>query len=92
MRQRAPGRGTPDTLAAATEAVESRGLRKADGYPVLLSAHAGLRGSQRRGTTPVNSSTHSRLVALIWGIADDVLRDLYVRGKYRDVILPFTVL
>ena len=22
----------------------------------------------------------------IWGIADDVLRDLYVRGKYRDVI------
>jgi type I restriction enzyme M protein len=20
----------------------------------------------------------------IWGIADDVLRDLYVRGKYRD--------
>jgi type I restriction enzyme M protein len=28
----------------------------------------------------------------IWGIADDVLRDLYVRGKYRDVILPFTVL
>src|SRR5215207_1478966 len=28
----------------------------------------------------------------IWGIADDVLRDLYVRGKYRDVILPVTVL
>src|SRR5688572_23446272 len=28
----------------------------------------------------------------IWGIADDVLRDLYVRGKYRDVILPMTVL
>lgn len=27
----------------------------------------------------------------IWGIADDVLRDLYVRGKYRDVILPMTV-
>ncbi len=26
----------------------------------------------------------------IWGIADDVLRDLYVRGKYRDVILPMT--
>jgi type I restriction enzyme M protein len=24
----------------------------------------------------------------IWGIADDVLRDIYVRGKYRDVILP----
>lgn len=28
----------------------------------------------------------------IWGIADDVLRDLYVRGKYRDVILPMLVL
>ena len=28
----------------------------------------------------------------IWGIADDVLRDLYVRGRYRDVILPMTVL
>ena len=28
----------------------------------------------------------------IWGIADDVLRDVYVRGKYRDVILPMTVL
>ena len=27
----------------------------------------------------------------IWGIADDVLRDNYVRGKYRDVILPMTV-
>jgi type I restriction enzyme M protein len=28
----------------------------------------------------------------VWGIADDVLRDLYVRGKYRDVILPMMVL
>ena len=28
----------------------------------------------------------------IWNIADDRLRDIYVRGKYRDVILPFTVL
>ena len=28
----------------------------------------------------------------IWGIANDILRDLYVRGKYRDVILPMTVL
>ena len=28
----------------------------------------------------------------IWGVADDYLRDLYVRGKYRDVILPMTVL
>ena len=34
----------------------------------------------------------SWIVSFIWGIADDVLRDLYVRGKYRDVILPMTVL
>lgn len=40
----------------------------------------------------MNTSTHQRLVSLIWGIADDILRDLYVRGKYRDVILPMTVL
>ncbi len=32
------------------------------------------------------------IVNYFWGIADDVLRDLYVRGKYRDVILPMTVL
>lgn len=28
----------------------------------------------------------------IWNIADDVLQDVYVRGKYRDVILPMTVI
>ena len=32
------------------------------------------------------------IVNYIWGICDDVLRDLYTRGKYRDVILPMTVL
>lgn len=32
------------------------------------------------------------LANFIWNIADDVLRDVYVRGKYRDVILPMTVL
>jgi len=40
----------------------------------------------------VDPAQHNRLVNFIWGIADDVLRDLYVRGKYRDVILPMTVL
>ena len=30
--------------------------------------------------------------SFIWGIPDDVLRDIYVRGKYRDVILPMTVI
>ena len=33
-----------------------------------------------------------RISNFIWSVADDVLRDLYVRGKYRDVILPMTVL
>ena len=32
------------------------------------------------------------LVSFIWSIADDCLRDVYVRGKYRDVILPMTVI
>ena len=40
----------------------------------------------------MNYVIHNGIVNFIWGIADDVLRDLYVRGKYRDVILPMTVL
>ncbi|MFM2433186.1 MAG: hypothetical protein RLZZ511_4400 [Cyanobacteriota bacterium] len=40
----------------------------------------------------MDHSTHNAIVSFIWGIADDVLRDVYVRGKYRDVILPMTVL
>ena len=34
----------------------------------------------------------STISNFIWNIADSVLRDLYVRGKYRDVILPMTVI
>ncbi|SHE41910.1 HsdM N-terminal domain-containing protein [Cnuella takakiae] len=40
----------------------------------------------------MNHSVHNRLVSFIWSIADDCLRDIYVRGKYRDVILPMVVL
>ena len=40
----------------------------------------------------LNAVSLSWITNFIWGIADDVLRDLYVRGKYRDVILPMTVL
>ncbi len=40
----------------------------------------------------MESSQLTWITNFIWGIADDVLRDLYVRGKYRDVILPMTVL
>ncbi len=39
-----------------------------------------------------DQSALSWITGYIWGLADDVLRDLYVRGKYRDVILPMTVL
>src|SRR6187455_3120085 len=44
-------------------------------------------------TTPVTTPQKlGRIAGFIWGIADDVLRDLYVRGKYRDVILPMMVI
>src|SRR5690606_13034868 len=37
-------------------------------------------------------TSHNKLISFIWSIADDCLRDVYVRGKYRDVILPMVVL
>lgn len=40
----------------------------------------------------MNTAVHNKLVSFIWSIADDCLRDIYVRGKYRDVILPMIVL
>ncbi len=40
----------------------------------------------------MDQATHNRIVSFIWGIADDVLRDLFRRGKYPDVILPMCVL
>jgi type I restriction-modification system DNA methylase subunit len=36
--------------------------------------------------------THNKIVSFIWGIADEVLRDLFKRGKYPDVILPMCVI
>ncbi|MDP2173496.1 MAG: class I SAM-dependent DNA methyltransferase [Candidatus Cloacimonadaceae bacterium] len=40
----------------------------------------------------MNQTQHSQIVNFIWNIADSVLKDVYVRGKYRDVILPMTVI
>lgn len=40
----------------------------------------------------IDQSQMKWIADFIWNIADDRLRDVYVRGKYRDVILPFTVL
>lgn len=40
----------------------------------------------------MDNQTYNQIVSFIWSIADDCLRDVYVRGKYRDVILPMTVI
>jgi type I restriction enzyme M protein len=40
----------------------------------------------------VDQATHNKIISFIWGIADDVLRDLFKRGKYPDVILPMCVI
>ena len=40
----------------------------------------------------MDQATHNKIVSFIWSIADDVLRDLFRRGKYPDVILPMCVI
>ncbi|MDX2134727.1 MAG: class I SAM-dependent DNA methyltransferase [Saprospiraceae bacterium] len=40
----------------------------------------------------MHHAQHNKIISFIWGIADDVLRDLFKRGKYPDVILPMCVL
>jgi type I restriction enzyme M protein len=40
----------------------------------------------------MDQATSNKIVSFIWGIADDILRDLFKRGKYPDVILPMCVL
>jgi type I restriction enzyme M protein len=40
----------------------------------------------------MDHSQLSWITNFIWGIADDVLRDLFKRGKYPDVILPMCVI
>jgi hypothetical protein len=58
----------------------------------LNEAPAGRRSAgHEKGINMVNVDLNW-IANFIWGIADDVLRDLYVRGKYRDVILPMMVL
>jgi len=51
------------------------------------------RANDSDGAHPiVDQATHNKIVSFIWGIADDVLRDLFKRGKYPDVILPMCVI
>ena len=40
----------------------------------------------------MDQATHNKIVSFIWGIADDVLRDLFRRGKYPELILPMCVI
>src|SRR5258706_11249636 len=40
----------------------------------------------------MDQAAHNKIVSFIWGIADDVLRDLFKRGKYPDVILRMCVI
>lgn len=40
----------------------------------------------------MDNQVQNAIINFIWGIADDCLRDVYTRGKYRDVILPMTVI
>jgi len=40
----------------------------------------------------MDQATHNKIVSFVWGIADDVLRDLFVLRKYQDVILPRCVI
>ena len=47
--------------------------------------------SKRPFREPLNTAIHNKLVSFILSIADYCLRDVYVRGKYRDVILPMVV-
>ena len=49
-------------------------------------------GTKPPPAPPPGPQGADRIAAFIWAVADDVLRDLYVRGKYRDVILPMTVI
>ncbi len=51
-----------------------------------------LKYNRRSFGASMQDSQLNRISNFIWGVADDILRDLYVRGKYRDVILPMTVL
>jgi len=40
-----------------------------------------MRNSGIRAKKSMDQATHNKIVSFIWGIADDVLRDLFKRGK-----------
>lgn len=69
------------------------GVGEAAGEAMLAAAY-GVEAQHLRSAPPepMDQVTHNRIVSFLWGIADDVLRDLFKRGKYPDVILPMCVL
>lgn len=40
----------------------------------------------------MDTTKFQAITNFIWSVADDLLRDIYVKGKYRDVILPMTII
>ena len=97
-------RGMAAGLATLTERATGRALGDGAGSryqrrPVAVTLSYG--SSRAIGAAPardqrrrhhMTSPNLNWIANHIWGIADDVLRDVYVRGKYHDVILPMTVL
>ncbi len=73
----------PEPRAQGAAKTTERDARHAQGARADVRARGPVRTSKAGG---------HRIANFIWGIADDVLRDLYVRGKYRDVILPMIVI
>jgi len=63
--------------------------------PFAVRSHGRRRdtvSTARESQIQMDQATHSKIVSFLWGIADDVLRDLFKRGKYPDVILPMCVI
>ena len=86
----------PDTGRVNTGERSSGKRQRPTGRPQNNSARANTEHEQtfeiKQHSKKMNHSDLNWITNFIWSIADDVLRDIYVRGKYRDVILPMTVL
>src|SRR5438046_4265022 len=76
----------------AVGAIRSHVLMKLTATRVARRSSPGVMPLEDQQRIQMEQSHLNWIANFIWGIADDVLRDLYVRGKYRDVILPMTVL
>ena len=64
-----------------------RNMTRPDWYNLMYDNSA----SDSQGAGMQNPQISS-ISNFIWNIADSVLRDHHMRGKYRDVILPMTVI